>query len=516
MKPHPRIREQAWRAGWVSSLALLCLGAAFAQRDGTAPAFQPVIAVPIELGLKQMVARLLSANRTVLSKQHEGEISATGIDRAKGAFQPAVSVSAQNGRSLTQNTAEEKLVRSYADSYDKHGQDFALGLSQLLASGAKVEGKVSLSRFTTNLMQEQLPPDGRYNRTYYGVGLTQPLARDAGTQVTLARLRQAELDSAAAQSANRDTESSVAAEAILSYHDLSLAQHKVVAAQDKIAMGERLLAQARDLNRQGRLPQSEVWEVESSLLRYKSLLSEARQSELERVNKMRTLLMVDPQEALYSFKASEPLPSVNAQALRLQDSLETALQRREDLRMRKILLQREGIQVAYAANQMLPRIDLLASYGLNGLSLRMETAFTRTAAAPYPAWSVGVQLAMPLGENKLSKADWVAAQVRHKDALLAIQALEVAIANDVETSVGLLQSSVERWKLGGEMVQREQQQLALERQRLAAGRSDFREVLMREERVLNARFALTEQQAACAKAEVLLQAAQGILLERLR
>ena len=79
-----------------------------------------------------MVARLLSANRTVLSKQHEGEISATGIDRAKGAFQPAVSVSAQNGRSLTQNTAEEKLVRSYADTYDKHGQDFALGLSQLL------------------------------------------------------------------------------------------------------------------------------------------------------------------------------------------------------------------------------------------------------------------------------------------------------------------------------------------------------------------------------------------------
>ena len=146
----------------------------------------------------------------------------------------------------------------------------------------------------------------------------------------------------------------------------------------------------------------------------------------------------------------------------------------------------------------------------------METAFTRTATAPYPVWSVGVQLAMPLGENKLSKADWVAAQVRHKDALLAIQALEVAIANDVETSVGLLQSSVERWKLGGELVQREQQQLALERQRLTAGRSDLREVLMREERVLNARFALTEQQRAGAKPEVLVQARQGKFRDRRR
>ncbi len=516
MNPWPRSRDLAWRAGLGSLLALLGLGEAFAQQNSQPLRSQPSAAAPIDLSLKQMVERLLSANRTVLSKQYEGEITATGIDRAKGAFQPAVSLSAQNGRSLTQNTAEEKLVRSNADIYDKHGQDFALGLSQLLSSGAKVEGKVSLSRFTTNLMQEQLPPDGRYNRSYYGVGLTQPLARDAGTRVTLARLRQAELDSVAAQSANRDTESSVAAEAILSYHDLSLAQHKVVVAQDKIAMGERLLAQARDLNRQGRLPQSEVWEVESSLLRYKSLLSEARQAELERVNRLRTLLMVDPKDRLYHFKASEPLPSVNAQVARVQDSLDTALQRREDLRMRKTLLQREGIQVAYTANQMLPRIDLLASYGLNGLSLGMETAFSRSATAPYPSWSVGLQLAMPLGENKLSKADWVAAQVRQKDALLAIQALEVAIANDVETSVGLLQSAVERWKLGSELVQREQQQLALERQRLAAGRSDLREVLTREERVLNARFALTEQQAACAKAEVLLQAAQGILLERLR
>jgi outer membrane protein TolC len=471
---------------------------------------------PAALRLKSLVERLLGSNRTVLSKRYEGEIADTGIARAHAAFQPALTVSAQNGHSLTPNTVEEKLVRSNADVYDKHGQDYSVGLSQLLATGAKIDGKLTLSKFSTNLTQEQLPPDARYNRSFYGIGLTQPLARDAGFQVTSARLRMAELDSTAAQSASRDTESSVVADAILSYYDLALAQHRVGVALEKIAMGERLLAQARDLNRQGRVPQSDVWEVENSLLRYQSLLSEARQTELERSNRIRTLLMLTADEALHGLTASEPLPSVNAQPASVQASLDTALQRREDLRMRKTMLAREGIQVAYAENQMLPRIDLLASYGLNGLALGARESFSRGLPVTFPTWTVGLQLSLPLGENQQAKADAVVAQVRQKDALLALQGLEVSIANDVETSVGLWQSSLARWQLAGEMVQREQQQLALELKRLDAGRSDFREVLTREERVINARFAVIEQQAACAKADALLQAAQGILMERFR
>ena len=65
-----------------------------------------------------------------------------------------------------------------------------------------------------------------------------------------------------------------------------------------------------------------------------------------------------------------------------------------------------------------------------------------------------------------------------------------------------------------EAAEREQQQLELERKRLSAGRSGMREILFREERALNARFAVVEQQVAYARAEALLQAAQGTLLER--
>jgi outer membrane protein TolC len=123
---------------------------------------------------------------------------------------------------------------------------------------------------------------------------------------------------------------------------------------------------------------------------------------------------------------------------------------------------------------------------------------------------------MPLGENRQARADVQAATLRRQDALLQLKALEVAIANDIDTGIGMLSSATERWTLWREVAEREQRQLELERTRLSAGRSDMREILLREERAINARLAVVEQQVAWSKADILLEAAQGQLLDRWR
>jgi outer membrane protein TolC len=134
----------------------------------------------------------------------------------------------------------------------------------------------------------------------------------------------------------------------------------------------------------------------------------------------------------------------------------------------------------------------------------------------FPSWTVGLQLSMPLGENRQARADVQAATLRRQDALLQLKALEVAIANDIDTGIGMLSSATERWTLWREVAEREQRQLELERTRLSAGRSDMREILLREERAINARLAVVEQQVAWSKADILLEAAQGQLLDRWR
>ena len=105
----------------------------------------------------------------------------------------------------------------------------------------------------------------------------------------------------------------------------------------------------------------------------------------------------------------------------------------------------------------------------------------------YPSWTLGLQLSMPIGENRQAKADMQAAKLRKEDALLQLKGLEVAIANDIDTGIGMIVSATERWTLWREVAEREQRQLELERTRLTAGRSDMREILLREERAINAR-----------------------------
>lgn len=472
------------------------------------------------LSLKDLVAQVREANKDIRSKRGEQGIAATGMERASAAFQPIASVSATSGRNRQPNTFEESLSRGLASFYSRDGEDYAASVSQLLPTGAKLEAKTSLSRFITNINQlaADRPEGAKDNRSFVGLTLTQPLAKDGGFIVTKARTLVAELDLAVAQYTQAETESSVVAEATLGYYELVLAQHRVEAAQEKIRTGQRLLTESQALLRQGRLSQSDVWDVENALSRFQAGLSEAMQAERERLNRLNTLVMAATGADLKAWRASDALPEVpSAQsglAAFAQEAVRLAMDSRQDFLLQKKLLEREGVQLVFAENQALPRIDLVASYGRNGLAYSTSNAFRAGTTADYPTWTLGLQMQIPLGKNLLGRADVDAAKLRRENVLLALKALEVQIANDIDTSLHLRNSATERWAHWQDVARREQQQLDLERKRFAAGRSEIREILIREERTVNSRLMVLEQQVAFAKAQVVLESAQGIFLKR--
>ncbi|WP_161499695.1 TolC family protein [Limnohabitans sp. TS-CS-82] len=483
----------------------------------TAPVAKSSAVMATGLTLKDLVRQVREANKDIRSKRAEKEIAQTGIDRASAAFQPVATLSATNGVNRQPNTYEEKLVRSNQALYLRDGQDYSAGVSQLLPTGAKLEAKTTLSRFITNINQLDGRPEGaKDNRTFMGLTLTQPLAKDGGFTVTNARTDVAELDVAVAQHTQFETESSVVAEASLAYYELVLAQHRVAAANEKIRTSQRLLTEARSLNRQGRLAEADVWEIENALSRFRAGLSEAVQGERERLNRLNTLVMAATGTGLPTWRASDALPAVvkPSSSAAAEASVRLALDSRHDFLMQKKLLEREGVQLVYAQNQALPRIDLIASYGRNGLAYSAQTAFSADTMRNYPTWSMGLQMQIPLGENRQGRADVASASLRRENALLAIKALEVQIANDIDTSLNMLASASERWEFWQDVARREQQQLDVEYKRFAAGRSEMREIMMREEKTVNSRLMVIEQQVAFAKAQIILESAQGVLLER--
>jgi outer membrane protein TolC len=238
-----------------------------------APAAAAAAAGPdVELSLRQLVQALRAGNRSIQSRANEHAVADAALDKARGAFQSQVNVAFSNGRQLQRTTPEEDLARLSAGNqvaglYDRRGQDYSVGVSKLMESGAKVEAKATLSDFITNVTRALRQSDTYDHRAFYGVTLTQPLARDFGRDVTLARVHVAELDAETAGLNSLDTESSVVAEACLAYLDLVFAQQRVAISQERIQMGQRMLSEAQARVRQGRAPASDVWEVESSLSR---------------------------------------------------------------------------------------------------------------------------------------------------------------------------------------------------------------------------------------------------------
>jgi outer membrane protein TolC len=485
-----------------------------------APAAAAAAAGPdVELSLRQLVQALRAGNRSIQSRANEHAVADAALDKARGAFQSQVNVAFSNGRQLQRTTPEEDLARLSAGNqvaglYDRRGQDYSVGVSKLMESGAKVEAKATLSDFITNVTRTLRQSDTYDHRAFYGVTLTQPLARDFGRDVTLARVHVAELDAETAGLNSLDTESSVVAEACLAYLDLVFAQQRVAISQERIQMGQRMLSEAQARVRQGRAPASDVWEVESSLSRYRSSLAEAEQQRLDRMNRLRTMLGLSVLERPQPWRATDPLPDMLAQPPSALQGVELARERRPDLKAKRLALAREEVQADYARNQLLPRVDLLMSAGVNGLDTDRSQSLSYQRMKDFPTWSVGFQMAFPLGENQQGQADLRTALTRRDDARQAVESLEASIANDIDTSLGLLGSALQRWQLAGEVAAREQQLLELDRRRMTEGRIAMRDVLVSEERASSARLVMLEQQTQHGKALVLLDAAQGTLLDK--
>ena len=505
-------------------LALLCASGAMAWTGAAWPQAQVPAAghmqaaplPPSDLSLQQFVQQVLQANKAVRSRRNEQELADAAVSRAGAAFQPQLELSVANARSRVQNTPEEELLRQGLGVYERSGQDASAGVSTLLPFGAKVEVKSTMSRFLTNINESLRGSSANDYKAFYGVTVTQPLARDAGFEPTQSRVRVAELDADAARQATADTASSTVADAVLSYLDLGLAQQRLAAWNEKIKMAERLAADARLLAKQGRLPETDIWEVENNLARYRAGASEAGQAVVERINKMRALLLLTAGDGWAPLRATDALPQVSAVQLDLAQDLQTAMDSRPDYRMRKLMVEREGVQLVFAQNQKLPRIDLVASYGQNGLSQSLRSSLAPGRTADYPSWSIGLQVSVPLGENRQAAADLRSAQVRKEDALLGLKAVESALASDIDSSHAVIRSSTERHRLFAEIADRESQLARALRQKLAAGRVDMRELLISEERVINSRTAMQEQAVAHAKGQALLGLATGTLLERYR
>ncbi len=136
-------------------------------------------------------------------------------------------------------------------------------------------------------------------------------------------------------------------------------------------------------------------------------------------------------------------------------------------------------------SQFLPQLDLVASYGLNGLSSSFSGSWDQVRTSDADSYSVGAIVSIPL-PNRTASARKQVAELQIERSLLELKDLESRIAVQLQNAAGQIDTARERVSVARIALDLAKQNLVAEEKRLQNGVSSTFLVLDRQERLATA------------------------------
>jgi outer membrane protein TolC len=197
----------------------------------------------------------------------------------------------------------------------------------------------------------------------------------------------------------------------------------------------------------------------------------------------------------------------------LQESWRSAVDKRPDLQQAKVELERKGITLRFAKNQLFPELDLTGTYGRRGVESTLDAAFGDIPEGRFPTYSYGIVLSVPLGAQG-QRASYHAAKAGIEQAKLQYRKTEQEILIQVENTVGNLNSEMEKIRSTREAREFAEAALEAEQKKLQVGKSTTFVVLQLQNNLTTAREAEIREIANYNQALALLAYYEGTILEK--
>jgi HAE1 family hydrophobic/amphiphilic exporter-1 len=206
-------------------------------------------------------------------------------------------------------------------------------------------------------------------------------------------------------------------------------------------------------------------------------------------------------------------------------AIQNALEKRTDVVAARRNLEKADIQVDFARSQVLPQVDLVASYGSTGVG---GTQITRqgfggpiigTIPGGYgdaagdafgianPTWTIRVNLTYPI-MNRQAAALSAQARISKDQALVSFQRLELQVAQEVRVAARAVDTNAKRIETTRAARVLQEQRLDAEEKKFAAGMSTNFLVTQAQRDLADARVAEIQAIADYSKSVVTLQRVQ--------
>lgn len=416
----------------------------------------------IELSLQQTVALTLQNVLDLDVASYSLDGARFGIQAARGVFDPYIQLeldatSDQSPTASTVQASETKTAKANAlfGGFLPFGTTYSLG-------------------WENRRLDQEIPGFTTVNPTYtsgLAGSINQPFLRNFGRAVNERFVVQAKI--------TRDASAFDFVRAVQSAIQLSeFAYWDLVYAAENLKAKQEALDRAKDLNRITRIKidvgalapidvvQTEVTiaQREQDIITAEGLIGDAQ-------DRLRRLLNVQSQPDW--LRPIVPTDRPTRESLRegfradVEAGVKRALEARPEVRQALLSIESKKVTRAYTKNQLLPRLDVSGSYGYNGLGAQaqvqnpdgtvtqlnysdaLQSIFHRT----YPAWTLGVTFAVPIGNNvargnnAIASADLELSRTNFAITVANLQVEVRAAARSIDTAYRSVQAAAKAREL---------------------------------------------------------------------
>ncbi len=273
--------------------------------------------------------------------------------------------------------------------------------------------------------------------------LIQPLLKNFGPAANLADLRIARINKQTQILTWKQRVSTTVQNVISTYYDMLYAMRDVELKEQSIESGLKLLAQNKRRLELGFMSPLDVQQAEVQVSTDREALIISKGFFMERQFALKRLVLDELKSGDQRIFIPLTTPRLAVPKIDHAEFMQTALGRRYDYQVALLDAEIQEVRLRFARNQMWPQVDLVGTYGLNGLQGNYGDAFDDVFVGRTPEWSAGIQVQIPLGFVK-ERAQLNLVKGLKEQAILKVKQTELNVGVDVDTVISRILTNQQR------------------------------------------------------------------------
>lgn len=354
-----------------------------------------VVAKRIPLTLEDAVMRVAANNPGIRAVSYDPAMSREAMMEAAAYFD----IVAFGGINYNKS---DKAQSNSVTSTETRTSLYEAGLKQQTITGAQWQLAWMMTRNNDGPTTINTP-NPRYENTLVFTG-TQPLLRN-GWDYNLAKLEVAALTNKNDEAAFRQAVEEIISNTVQAYWQLWQSTRDVEIAERYLKEAQDILDVVRQQRERGTASDLQVEQVETTVRSRQATVVQAKSLLLDARDRLARLL-ADADINILNDLEIDPtsVPVTDPVKIDPIDQMFMAMKYNPQLEQARIAIQMADVDIRVADNQALPKLDLNATTGMQGLDATAKTANNMMWDGHYVSYGLGLQYEQPIG-NRAAEAE---------------------------------------------------------------------------------------------------------------